>query len=112
MAKKKQKAGEVIKIGVIKVPVEHKPDLREDGYGKFIPHDKETNGPKIEYSAEEPAELKASTLFHEALHALSDLHCMELSEAQVLALEDRLPRMIHDNWHHFQPLFDALEEGE
>ena len=104
----KVKADDPIVIGAVDIPVKHSPHL--DGYGAFTSMGE--NGPYIEYSHLIPPELKSSTIFHEALHALSDLTGLDLTEKQVAELEHFLPRLIVDNWATFRPIFLKMNGGK
>lgn len=105
---RRQKQDAPIVVGAVDIPVKHNAHI--DGFGHFV--NTGENGPYIEYSPQEPRELKASTLLHEALHALSDLCGMDLSEKQVAELEHLLPRLVVDNWQTFRPVFIKLNGGK
>lgn len=108
MAKPRRKEDAPIIVGAVDVPVKHNAHI--DGFGHFV--NTGENGPYIEYSASKPKELKASTLLHEALHALSEFTGMDLSENQVAALEQHLPSLIVKNWSTFRPVFLKMNDGK
>ncbi len=110
VTKKQQEEEAPIIIGAITIPVSFNPRLHSDEYGMFIPQGLE--GPCIEYSCQQPPALKSMTLFHEALHALSDLNGIELTENQVSRLESLLPTVIVKNYQVFKAMFEALNDGE
>ena len=84
--------------------------MTQDEFGQFVRFS--PDGPYIEYCTAKPDELKASVLFHESLHALSDLHGVDLTEEQILKLEALLPRLIVDNWMIYRKLFLTLNNGK
>lgn len=102
-AKKKR-----ITINGIDVLLKYNPKLPH--FGEFS---QENGQPLIEHNVSPQAlpPLRASTLFHEALHALDVAH-VDLNERQVRLLEQLLPRMIVENWPHFRAIFLAHSKGK
>lgn len=94
-----------LRIGALDVPVEVDEEL--DDFGQF-----QSTGPKIVLGPDQSPLVRATTLFHETLHAISEFYGLNLSEAKVRVLEHAITSMFRDNPDWALDFFDALTEEE
>lgn len=82
---------ETLRFSAFRIPVVLNKEL-DDCYGRYRP----VPDPKIEYNGCSGV-TKASTLFHEMLHFISDQYELDLSEFQVRVMEHAIPQLIREN---------------
>ena len=95
-----KRQGEFLRLGAFRIPIIKRVDL-DDCYGQYRP----LPDPRIEYNGCTGA-TKASTLFHEMLHFISDQYEIDLTETQVRILEHTVPQLIRENPVAFSDLLE------
>lgn len=81
-----------VRIGSIEVPVSVDPNIDEGTLGEWcMLHETIKLNPLLR------PKQRAPVVFHECLHALSDLYGIELEERQVRALEQLVPALLRAN---------------
>lgn len=84
-----------LKVGALRVPVVHKPKLKDCGT-----YDSTSGKPTISTGgpAGPPGSAEyATTVFHEWLHCVSELYELNLKERHVRCLEQQIAALFQDN---------------
>ncbi len=94
MSKKKPERVSLIRMGALNIPVIHDESMEDCGQYKSVEGPTVYTGPP----ALEPGTAEyATTVFHEMLHAISDLYGLNLSESKVRVLEQTIAGMFRQN---------------
>lgn len=88
---------DTLKIGPLVYTVEEIPDLKDTDGSTFLFGSIRYSEQAIKVDAGMSAERKRITVLHEAIHAISDMRGLNLSEKQVVALGVAIYELFHDN---------------